>query len=205
MYLEAFADNPYATNCWLLALDGSDEAVVVDPGFSPHRVHRLLDAAGKRPLAALATHGHFDHIGAAGEFCGTDIPFYIHKDDELAVTDPVAWGGSAVPVVPVHDLRTFVDGEVLHLAGFALEVVHTPGHTPGSACFKADEFLLSGDLVFKGAIGRFDFPNSSEDAMIASLRRFLTLPDELAVYTGHGPDTTVGHERATNPFLIQLR
>jgi hydroxyacylglutathione hydrolase len=206
MYLEVFADNPFATNCWLLALDGSDDAVVVDPGFSPERVHRLLKAAGKTPVAALGTHGHIDHIGAAGEFCGNDIPLYIHKDDAPAITDPSAWGGGMpTPVAPVHDLRTFVDGEVLPLAGFDLEVLHTPGHTPGSSCFKADEFVLSGDLVFKGATGRFDFPNSSEEAMIASLRRFLSLPDGLAVYTGHGPDTTVKHERATNPFLIHLR
>jgi glyoxylase-like metal-dependent hydrolase (beta-lactamase superfamily II) len=157
-------------------------------------------------VAALGTHGHYDHIGAAGEFCGNDIPLYIHKDDALAITDPEAWGsGMPTPVAPVHDLRTFVDGEVLALAGFDLEVLHTPGHTPGSACFKADEVVLSGDLVFKGAIGRFDFPNSSEEAMIASLRRFLSLPDGLAVYTGHGPDTTVKHERATNPFLVHLR
>jgi hydroxyacylglutathione hydrolase len=206
MYLEAFADNPFATNCWLLSLDDRDEAVVVDPGFSPDRVHALLRAAGKRPVAVLATHGHYDHIGAAGEFCGTEIPFYIHKDDELALTDPAAWGaGFTDPRQPVHDVRTFVDGESLDVAGFALEVIHTPGHTPGSSCFKADEFVFSGDLVFRGAIGRFDFPNSSEEAMVASLRRFLSLPDGLDGYPGHGPSTAVGTERRTNPFLVQLR
>src|SRR5262249_22298618 len=92
MYLEVFADNPFATNCWLLALDGKDEAIVVDPGFTPDRVHKLLKAAGKTPVAALGTHGHYDHIGAAGEFCGNDIPLYIHKDDAAAITDPEGWG-----------------------------------------------------------------------------------------------------------------
>src|SRR5436305_14715811 len=110
MYLEVFSDNPFATNCWLLALDGSDEAVVGDPGFSPARVHGLLGTAGKRPVAVLATHGHFDHIGSAGEFCGSDIPFFIHKLDELALSDPMAWGaGLPVPRAPVQDVRTFVD------------------------------------------------------------------------------------------------
>src|SRR5437870_2830752 len=133
MFLEVFADNPYATNCWLLSLEGNDEAVVVDPGFYPDRVHALLREAGKRPVAALATHGHFDHVGSAGEFCGSELPLFIHKDDALALTDPGAWGaGLQVPRAPVMDTRTFVDGEVLDLAGFSLEVVHTPGHTPGS-------------------------------------------------------------------------
>jgi glyoxylase-like metal-dependent hydrolase (beta-lactamase superfamily II) len=205
MYLEAFADNPYATNCWLLSLEGSTDAVVVDPGFYPDRVHALLRVAGKRPVAVLATHGHFDHIGSAGEFCGTELPFFIHKDDALALTNAQAWGaGHQAPAVPVHDTRTFVDGEVLDLAGFSLEVLHTPGHTPGSSCFRADEFVFTGDLVFRSAIGRSDFPNSSDKDMVASLRRFLALPDALDVYPGHGPATTVRLERATNPSLREL-
>jgi glyoxylase-like metal-dependent hydrolase (beta-lactamase superfamily II) len=205
MYLEVFSDNPYETNCWLMALEGKDEAVVVDPGFHPERVHKLLADAGKRPVAALATHGHFDHIGFAGDFCGSDIPFYIHKDDELALTDPQAWGaGGQVPLVDVQDVRTFVDGEVLAVAGFSLEVVHTPGHTPGSSCFRVDEFVFSGDLVFRGSVGRTSFPNSFPGDMVVSLRRFLALPDQLDVYPGHGPATTVRIERATNPFLREL-
>ena len=205
MYLEAFADNPFATNCWLLAVEGREEAVVVDPGFDPTRVRRLLEAAGKRPAAAVATHGHYDHIGAAAEFCGDELPLYIHEEDRLALVDPMAWGaGVSPPVATPKDLRTFSDGDVLELAGFSLEVMHTPGHTPGSSCFRAAELLFSGDLVFRGAIGRYDFPNSSGQDMFASLRRFLGLPDELDVYPGHGQATSVGLERASNPFLRQL-
>jgi hydroxyacylglutathione hydrolase len=205
MYLEVFADNPFATNCWLLALERREEALVVDPGFSPDRVHDLLRSAGKRPVAALATHGHFDHVGSAATFCGDDIPFYIHEEDRLALFEPVAWGSSfPVPASPPAIVRTFVDGDVLELAGFSLGVVHTPGHTPGSVCFRADDILFSGDLVFRGAIGRYDFPNSSAKDMFASLKRFLTLPDELDVHPGHGETTTVGLERAANPFLRQL-
>jgi len=205
MYLEVFADNPYATNCWLLASEGREEAVVIDPGFEADRVRRLLSAAGKRPVAAVATHGHHDHVGAAAELCGTEIPFFIHKDDELALIDPVAWGsGFPAPASLPGDVRTFSEGDVLELAGLSLEVIHTPGHTPGSSCFRTEGLLFSGDLVFKGAIGRFDFPNSSAQDMFASLRRFLALPDDLAVRPGHGEATTVGEERATNPFLLQL-
>jgi hydroxyacylglutathione hydrolase len=205
MYLEVFAENPFATNCWLLAMEGREEAVVVDPGFSPQRVHGLLRAAGKRPAAVIATHGHYDHVGSAAEFCGDDIPFYIHEEDRLALVDPASWGsGFPVPATPPSDMRTFVEGDILELGGLALQVMHTPGHTPGSSCFQAQELLFSGDLVFRGAIGRYDFPNSSAPDMFASLKRFLTLPDELDVYPGHGDATTVGLERAANPFLRRL-
>jgi glyoxylase-like metal-dependent hydrolase (beta-lactamase superfamily II) len=206
LFLQAFADNPYATNCWLLAREGSDEAVVVDPGFFADRVHALLTAAGKRPVAALATHGHADHIGAAAAFCGTELPLYIHADDELALTDPAAWGAGFPGPAPGRpsDTRTIADGDVIEQAGFALEVIHTPGHTPGSVCFRFDATVFSGDLIFAGSIGRTDFPNGSQAAMLASLRRFLELPDGLRVLPGHMETTTVGRERATNPFLLQL-
>ena len=161
----------------------------------------MLETAGRRPVAALATHGHFDHIGAAAEFCGDDIPFHIHEADALALTDPEAWGGSGRRV-PVKDVRTLSDGDVLTFAGFRIEVIHTPGHTPGSVCFRTDGWVLSGDLVFAGTIGRHDFPNSDREAMFRSLDRFIELPDDLAVWPGHGPKTTVGRERASNPFLV---
>lgn len=205
MYLDSFSDNSFETNCWLIGTDGIDEAVVVDPGFSPARIRALLDAAGKRPEAVLATHGHFDHIGSAAELCGDELPFYIHEADAPALSDPEGWGaGYQVPTVPVKDVRTVTQGEVLTFAGFSIEVVHTPGHTPGSACFLTDGWVLSGDLVFAGSIGRSDFPNSSPPDMERSLRRFLELPDPLDVLPGHGPRTTVGRERSSNRFLAEL-
>jgi glyoxylase-like metal-dependent hydrolase (beta-lactamase superfamily II) len=205
MYLDVFSDNSFESNCWLIGADGTDEAVVVDPGFSPQRVHALLEAEARRPVAVLATHGHFDHVGSAEEFCGDDLPFYIHEGDVGALTDPVAWGaGYQTPPVPVKDLRTIVDGDVLTFAGFRIEVLHTPGHTPGCVCFRTDGWVVSGDLVFAGAIGRSDFPNSDPAAMRRSLARFLELSDELPVLPGHGPRTTVGRERARNPFLAGL-
>lgn len=208
MYLDVFDRNPYGTNCWLLAADGADEAVVVDPGFEPETVGALLSAAGKRPAAVLLTHAHGDHAEAAGRFAGADVPVYVHPADAVAYTDPEAWRpGFPNPLSEAEDLRTFVDGDVLRFGGFDLEVLHTPGHTPGSCCFRVggDVLLFSGDLVFAGAIGRSDFPNSSPDAMAVSLRRYLELPDDLRTLPGHGPETTVGRERASNPFLVGLR
>ena len=202
MYLDVFSDNSFETNCWLLGADGTDEVVVVDPGFSPERVRAMLDAEDRRPVAALATHGHLDHIGSAAVFCGDDLPFYIHEADVAALTDPQGWGaGWQTPPVPVKDVRTVVDGDVLTFAGFAIEVVHTPGHTPGSVSLSTDGLVLSGDLVFAGAIGRSDFPYSSPTEMERSLDRCHELPDPTDVLPGHGPRTTVGRERERNPFL----
>ena len=202
MYLDVFSDNSFETNCWLIAAAGSDDAVVVDPGFSPGRVHAMLEAEAKRPVAVLATHGHFDHIGSAAEFCGDDLPLHIHEGDAQALTDPKAWGASRdVPPVPVKDVRTLADGDVLTFAGFRIEVLHTPGHTPGSVIYRTDGWVLSGDLVFAGSVGRSDLPNSDPAEMRRSLGRFLDLPDGLDVLPGHGPRTTVERERANNPFL----
>ena len=206
MWLDVFNANPYGTNCWLLASEGSDDAVVVDPGFEPGAVRALLDAANKTPVAVLATHAHGDHVGEAGEFA-KHLPVYVHEADAVAFTDEPAWNaGFENPLVPVEDLRTIADGDVVTFAGFSIEVMHTPGHTPGHCCFRldGDALLLSGDLVFAGSIGRSDFPNGDPAAMQVSLRRFLTLPDEMPVLPGHGPDTTVGRERASNPFLRDL-
>jgi hydroxyacylglutathione hydrolase len=205
MWLDVFDRNPYGTNCWLLAAEGSDDALVIDPGFEPAAVRALLEAAGKRPAAVLLTHAHVDHAGTAGTLAGDVVPVYVHPDDALAFEDPVAWGSaSGAPLAPVKDLRTFGDGEVLEFAGFRVEVLHTPGHTPGHCIFRTDALALSGDLVFAGTIGRSDFPNSSPADMERSLWRFLTLADELPVHPGHGPTTTVGRERASNPFLVGL-
>lgn len=206
MYLDVFSDNSFETNCWLIGAEGSDEAVVVDPGFSPARVLAMLEGEGRRPVAVLATHGHFDHIGSAAELCGDELPLHIHEADVAALTDPQAWGaGFQTPPVSVKDVRSVVDGDVLTFDGFRVEVIHTPGHTPGSVIYRTDGWVLSGDLIFAGTIGRSDFPNSDPTSMRRSLERFLELPDPTEVLPGHGPKTSVERERARNPFLQGLR
>jgi hydroxyacylglutathione hydrolase len=206
MFLEVFNDNPFATNCWVVAAEDSGDAVVVDPGFEAAVIRRMVTRAGKRLAAVLATHGHGDHIGAVPSVCAEDAPLYIHEADERALTDQRGWGaGYAVEAsFRPNEVRTVTDGDVLEFAGFRIEVLHTPGHTPGHVVYRTDGFVFSGDLVFRGSIGRSDFPNSDRDAMDASLRRFLDLADDVDVYPGHGPETTVGLERRTNEWLVAL-
>ena len=205
MYIDVFDRNPFGTNCWLLAADESGDAVVVDPGFEPDDVRLLLERAGKRPAAVLLTHAHIDHAYAAGDLAGDDVPVFIHQEDAVAFEDIDEWNpGFDNPLTPVKDLRRLVGGEELAFAGFRIGVRHTPGHTPGHCSFVTDATLIAGDLVFAGSIGRSDFPNSSPRAMEESLEWFLTLDDAVDVLPGHGPRTSVGRERASNPFLVDL-
>ena len=205
MFRDVFDRNPFGTNCWLLGADGGEEAVVIDPGFEPDEVRALLAGSGRRPAAVLLTHAHMDHAFAAGDFAGDDVPVYIHEDDAVAFDDLEAWnGGFENPLAEVKDLRRLVGGEELTFGGLSVRVQHTPGHTPGHCSFLTDALIAAGDLVFAGSIGRSDFPNSSPQEMGESLRWFLTLEDALDVLPGHGPTTTVGRERATNPFLVGL-
>jgi glyoxylase-like metal-dependent hydrolase (beta-lactamase superfamily II) len=202
MYLDVFDRNPYGTNCWLLAAEGSDEVVVVDPGFEPAAVRAVLDAAGKRPAAVLLTHAHLDHAGSAGSFAA-DVPVYVHPDDVPAFSDYSAWGGMSPAVLdPVRDLRTFVDGDVLRFAGLALEVLHTPGHTPGrrasGSTTRWSSCRATSCSRHDRALGLRELRSA---AMRRSLIRFLTLSDAMRVLPGHGAETTVGTERASNPFL----
>jgi hydroxyacylglutathione hydrolase len=206
MFRQVFNDNPFDTNCWVMSADDADQAVVVDPGFEAAAIRGMVDRAGRRLAAVLATHGHADHIAAVVDVCGPDVPLYIHELDEPALTDQRGWG-AGYPVdadyrPPV--VRTVADGDVLEFAGFRIEVLHTPGHTPGHVIYRTDGFVWTGDLVFRDTVGRSDFPNSDPRAMDTSLRRFLELPDELEAYPGHGPDTTVGRERRSNPWLAAL-
>lgn len=206
MFLDVFADNPFATNCWGVGAKDSEEAVIVDPGFSPDVLKDMVARSGRRLAAVLATHGHADHVASAPAVCDPDVPLYIHEHDELALTDQAAWGaGMPVPMeFRPKDVRTVRDGDVLEFAGFHIEVQHTPGHTPGSVCYVTDGFVFSGDLVFRDSIGRHDFPNSSAADMQRSLRRFLGLDDALDVFPGHGPTTTVKRERKANEWLKAL-
>lgn len=216
MLVAGFPAGPTATNCWVVAAGPGHECVVIDPGYDADRwLDGVLAEHRLQPVAVLLTHGHFDHTFAVVPVCGAHgVAAYVHPADRGQLTDP--WSGIRVPRgTPLlgrlrfsepDDVRELSDGEPLSLAGLDLTVMLAPGHTPGSVVFKLSApdqpTLFSGDLLFAGSIGRVDLPGGSESDMFSSLGRvILPLEDDTAVHPGHGPSTTIGHERKTNPYL----
>jgi glyoxylase-like metal-dependent hydrolase (beta-lactamase superfamily II) len=219
-----FPAGAFAANCYVVASAPGEECVIIDPGQDAQRgIEELLARYRLKPIAVLLTHGHADHVWSAGPVCGAKgIPAYIHADDREMLADPTKgmalamtqqlFGG--VTFTEPDDVRPLVDGAALTLAGCEFTVGHVPGHTPGSVTFRSDEApqdhdnevtLFTGDLLFAGSIGRTDLPGGDHQAMLRSLARTLTLPDSTLVLPGHGPLTTIGEERATNPFLTGLQ
>lgn len=213
----------WQTNCFVLADLALGTAVVVDPGQGgAGPVRSWLATRDLRCEAVLLTHAHVDHLWAAPELAADlDCPVLLHPDDRWLWDDPGAGLGASTAQLrdsvgfewePDDErLEEIRDGQVLRLAGYALEVRHTPGHTPGHCAFLLtdtgadDPLLLSGDLLFAGSVGRTDFPRGSWEQQMESLRaKVLPLDDATAVAPGHGPRTTVGEERRTNPYLREI-
>ncbi len=199
----------------MIAPAAGEECVIIDPGVGVEdAVDAVLRADKLKPVAVLLTHGHLDHVFAVVPVCGANgIPALIHPSDREMMADPAGQFGLAkgTPIFgrltfgEPDDLRFLEDGETVQLAGLDLAVDHTPGHTPGSVIFRSEDRLFSGDLLFRGSVGRTDLPGGSYEQLLASLARtVLPLPDETKVHCGHMDDTTVGLERATNPFLAQI-
>ena len=233
MLVTGFPAGTFQTNCWLVAAGPGQEALVVDPGQDAlPGIEELCARHRLKPVAALLTHGHLDHVWSVAPLAGArGVPAFVHPADRHLLSDPLAGLApetrgffAGLRLAEPDDVRELADGQVLRLAGVELVVDHTPGHTAGHVAFRLPEgggaappgglpgvipgdgpWLLAGDLVFAGSIGRTDLPGGSLEQMLASLAgRFLTLPDETTVLPGHGPVTTVGRERASNPFLLDL-
>lgn len=206
MILESAAVGPFFKNGYVVGCENTRQAVFIDPGDEVEELLAFIRAEKLEVTHILLTHAHVDHASEAGDLAGDDVPVFVHPADAVAFEDLARWDpGFDNPLAPVKDLRTVEDGEVLMLAGLSFAVHHTPGHTPGHCSFEVETSLAGGDLVFAGSIGRSDFPNSSPADMERSLRWFLALDDQVRVLPGHGPATTVGAERASNPFLAGLR
>ncbi|GLU48109.1 MBL fold metallo-hydrolase [Nocardiopsis ansamitocini] len=224
MFIADFPAGPLAANCYVVASAAGGRCVIVDPGQDAvDRVAGLVAEHGLTVDAVLLTHGHFDHVWSAASLCETyAVPAYLHPADRALLTDPgrgLDPGLAAqlldlfkgqVPGEP-SDLVAVADTQVVRLAGLEFTVDHAPGHTPGSVTYTvpgtgdAPAVMFTGDLLFAGSIGRSDFPGGDHAEILRSLDRVcLSRDDDTAVLPGHGPRTTIGQERATNPFLRDL-
>jgi hydroxyacylglutathione hydrolase len=217
--LEGFPAGMLQCNCYVLAPRAGADAIVVDPGqraFAPLR--RILDENRLTPAAVLLTHGHIDHMWSAQKVADTyGCPVYIHPDDRFMLTDPIAGLGPRVAQVALgaffREPRQVVeldrDGDKIELGGITVAVDHTPGHTKGSVVFRVadgpSELAFTGDTLFKRSIGRTDLLGGSGRDLLGSIvTKLLVLEDDTVVLPGHGPKTTIGAERLSNPFLEGL-
>lgn len=224
MLIAGFPAGPWGTNCYVAATGPGSECVVIDPGKdAAGGVAQVVREQRLKPVAVLATHGHVDHIWCVAPVAGAyDATAYIHPADRHLLTDPMAGIsresagmllGSGHEFVEPDDVAELGDGTTLELAGLRFAVDHTPGHTEGSVTFRSPyeqqdvaEIMFSGDLLFAGSIGRTDLPGGDHPTMLRSLReKVLTLRDDIVVLPGHGEQTSIGRERATNPFLLELQ
>lgn len=224
MLITGFPAGVLACNCYVLAPHAGADAVIVDPGQSAFgRLRAILDENRLTPAAVLLTHGHIDHMWSAQKVADTyGCPVYIHPQDRAMLTDPImdlnaagraqslvlGFGKRAVSVFfsePRQVIELADDGMQLDLGGIAVTVDHTPGHTPGSVCFRVDGMAFTGDTLFHGAIGRSDLLGGSGRQLLTSIvTKLLVLDDDTVVLPGHGEKSTIGIERRTNPFLEGL-
>jgi glyoxylase-like metal-dependent hydrolase (beta-lactamase superfamily II) len=189
--LKMMSVGPIQANCYILGCKKTMEGVVIDPGAEAFRIVTVITNAGLRIKYILITHGHFDHTGAAGEL--KDIvkaPVWIHRLDAHGLGFP-----------PDGELT---DGQEIEVGTYRIKVIHTPGHSPGGVCLYAPGAVFTGDTLFYGSIGRTDFPGGDHNRLITGVKeKIFPLGDDVRVYPGHGPASTIGRERRTNPFFRQ--
>lgn len=209
MHVETLTVGPLGCNCSIVADLAAKQAIVVDPGGDYDDIRARLDALGVAVTAIVHTHTHFDHVGCTAELQrATGAAASIHEGDRFlydALPEQAALFRIAAPERAEMD-DGLVDGRALRAGALEMGVLHTPGHTPGSCSFVVTDatgtLLVAGDTLFRGSIGRTDLWGGDPDAILRSIRgKLLALPDDAVVVTGHGPSTTIGHERAHNPFL----
>ena len=206
MKIERFVMGMVSTNCYLIINEETKETVIVDPADCPKKFIDHITEEGLKIVAVILTHGHYDHIMGIPELLTHyRVPVYACEAEEKVLTDPRANLSAMSGGSYVYDGATYVkDGQILELAGCQFKVMHTPGHTPGGCCYyiESEEILLSGDTLFCGSVGRTDFPGGSMSELVRGIKeKLMVLPDDVQVLPGHMDLSTIGYERANNPFL----
>ena len=209
MILKAICVGPYEANCYILAEDENNKAIIIDPGDEPDKIKKVLAKYKLKPGLIINTHGHMDHIGADDAF---GVCVYIHKDDLNLLDDPNLnlSGFFATPLHIASCRKALEDKQEIRLDKIRLQVLHTPGHTPGGICLLLKQpkrnIVFSGDTLFNQGIGRTDFPFASLAQLKKSVEnKLFVLDDQTQVYPGHGSSTTIGQEKKSNPFLSTLK
>jgi glyoxylase-like metal-dependent hydrolase (beta-lactamase superfamily II) len=207
MIFETLAVGPLGTNCFILGCDETKEGVVVDPGADAERVLGVVARHGLKVKYVVNTHGHFDHVGGNRRLIeATGAELLIHGDDVAMLSraaDVATMYGLATENSP-QPQRLLEDGMTIEFGRHILQVLHTPGHTPGgcSLYLPAQDIVITGDTLFAEGVGRTDFPGSSHEALMASIKmKLFALPDTTRAWPGHGPATTIGHEKRFNPYV----
>ena len=206
MILETVTVGPYQANCYVLSARAGGEAAIIDPGGDEDKIRRALSRHKLKAQAVINTHGHFDHIGCDDAF---GVVIYVHQLDEPLLKDArlnLSYFFSKPYTVGKAAVKTVKDGDCIEIGGMRMEVIATPGHSPGGICLllkkPVDNMLFSGDTLFFRGVGRTDFPGAKEEDLIRSIReKLLGLRDDTLVYPGHGPSSTIGKEKTGNPFL----
>ncbi len=196
------------SNCYIIYLKESKKALIIDPGEQGPTIVKTIKELNLKPSWIILTHGHGDHIGAIGFMKDQfDLKIAIHRDEELMLSDARAnlSGIFGEPVLAPPADKLLDDGDEIDFEGLTIKVLHTPGHSPGSVSFLLDNHLFTGDALFKDTVGRTDLPGGSHVKLTQSIRdKILVLNDDIIVYPGHGPTTTVGEERRNNPYLQEI-
>lgn len=193
----------YQVNCYVIRQEGSANCVVIDPGYEPQSIMRFLEENGLQLGGVLLTHGHFDHVGAAEALVAqTGCTLWMSKADLSFPQDALHLQFFPLTNWASTSVRFCDDGDVVTAAGLSFTVLKTPGHTPGSVCYRCGEFLFTGDTLFAGACGRTDLPAGNWAEMQASLARLKAIAEDLRIFPGHGTPSTLNLERRNNPYLL---